>query len=324
MQQGKKLLVDRLTFGYDDNPVLKRLGFVLQEGDILGVVGSSGSGKTSLLKVLAGKLEPESGTAVLNDVPIARPSERLVPGDERVSLVAQDFDLSQYIQASGILLGNDVAGEQKELKRGKRLQKQLSLQSLEGQQSHQLSGGQKQRLALGKAVLQKAELLLLDEPFSNLDYPLKLKLQQLILQQWKAPFTILVTHEPADVLSMCSKILVLKDGRKVQYGDTLDVYENPKSLYVANLLGPLNKLSTEFCEALGFTRINPKRKIQWVRPHLLSLSPRGCSCMIEQLTFMGTGYHVHCRSLDFDERFILFTTRPDVKVGDKVKIGAYG
>jgi iron(III) transport system ATP-binding protein len=284
---------------------------------VLGIVGGSGSGKTSLLRVLAGKLEPEKGEVLLDNLAIARPSERLIPGDERVSLLAQDFDLNQYVKATAELYGNDIAGEEQELKRGKRLQRALGL-VLEDQQTHQISGGQKQRIALGKAVLGKPRLLLLDEPFSNLDYPLKAKLQQLILQKWKAPLTVLVTHEPDDVLSLCTKLLVLKEGKVVQFGTVRDVYERPKSLYVANLLGPVNKVSTALCEALGVQQLNPKRQTQWIRPHVLTLSDNGVRCVVEQLTFGAAGFKVYCSCADFEESLLVYTMKQDLKVGDEI------
>ena len=226
-----------LSFGYSDVKVLRNINLMLREGEILGIAGESGSGKTSLLKLLAGLLEPGSGGILFNGEKLQPPSQKLIPGHDRISIIQQDFDLMPYISVDeniyreGHTLTKGLSGRKVAEIRAK-----LKLSKFKANKAGQTSGGQKQRVAIARAIAAKPEVLLLDEPFSNLDHGLKADLIQLLKSEWKARAMILVTHEPNDLLQVADRIVVLENGRIVQQGSPQHLYSFPKNRYVCQFI----------------------------------------------------------------------------------------
>ncbi len=297
-----------ISFAYEEEMVLQGVALKLPPQKVLGVMGSSGSGKTTLLKVLAGLLPLASGEILLDGIKMNGHNRSLVPGYAGIKLVAQDYALRQYVRAQENLYNQSAGVNEKQSQRqANALQRKLRLEKLEGKQSHQISGGQKQRLALGSALLTKPKVLLLDEPFSNLDYPLKEKLIGELENRWKSTYTLLVTHEPADVLRLCDELLVLKQGKVVQKGEVMHVFRNPVSKYVAELLGPVNQLSNALCVKLGLPLQNPARKKQLVRPGAVSISAQGVEAKVLKCTFNGKCFEYSCRPMSTKESIVVYS-----------------
>jgi iron(III) transport system ATP-binding protein len=236
------LSVSELTKYYSKMPVpaLQELTFGLQKGGILTFLGESGSGKTTLLKLLSGFLDADSGKILLDGERITGPSKQLVAGYEEIRLVNQDFGLGHKLKVwenlrYHLLKYPKVVQEE----RIAELIKLCQLEGLENNYSHELSGGQQQRVALGRALANEPKLLLLDEPFSNLDTCLKSKLRtdlERIIRETETT-AIFVMHDSADALPISDKIAILQDGKLQQIAVPEEIYQNPKSAYIAQFFG---------------------------------------------------------------------------------------
>ncbi len=310
------LKVSKLHFSYGEKAILKNVSFTLKEGETLGIIGESGSGKTSLLKLLGGLLKPDSGELLFDGNPIPGPDERLVAGHDQIKLVHQDFDLMPYLSVKDNVLRNSLAesnsGREKILKH---FQKQLKLKEVSGNRAADISGGQKQRIAMATAISARPDVLLLDEPFSNLDYPLKMDLIHLLKTEWKPRAMLIVTHEPSDILHMADRILVMSKGRVVQRGTAREVYQHPKNENIGKLLGAINKLSVEEAELFGIT----SEKEVYLRPHQFVISDVGVEGEVTSCRFLGQTYLIEILLEGVSEPLIV-SHHVGLSVGSDVKV----
>jgi iron(III) transport system ATP-binding protein len=228
--------------------VLRDVDLTVESGQIVGVVGPSGGGKSSLLKIVAGLLDAGSGKVTWNAQRVKGPAEKLVPGHPEIQLVNQDFGLDIYhtveqnIVQRMLYLPNDVrerfSGELMDL---------VELTALRDAKAIHLSGGEQQRLAIARALAVEPELLLLDEPFAHLDAHLKVRIGNYlkVLSEVRGTTCILVSHEGQDVLQWCSTIHFMTEG-KIRRSDTPEqFYFNPGSAYEALFFGEINELGME-------------------------------------------------------------------------------
>lgn len=286
----KELLKTKsLSFSYSEKPAVNKVNLRLGTGEVVGVVGESGSGKSTLLKLLAGLLEPGAGTIHLNNERISAPSATLIKGDARVKLVSQDFDLLPYLSVDNNILRHSLSLSPSSRKRllG-HFHKRLETQNIRKNSPQEISGGQKQRTALASAIAAKPELLLLDEPFSNLDYSLKSSIIELLKTEWTHQGMVVTTHEPSDIMKLCDRVIVMKSGRIVQKGTPEEVYYHPKNTYVAKLFGPINELSKETGAKLGL-------ETSLVRPSQLTLAKTGLECKVLSHFFLGSHFELKCK-----------------------------
>lgn len=233
----------QVHFAYQDHPVLKGLSFKLGQGATLGIAGASGSGKSTLLRLLAGNLDAQKGQVLFKGDDLSDLRNPMVGGHPDIALVDQDHDLLPMLtldeNIERQLRHRSNSAAQRFLGQAHRA---LGLNRVKGQKAQALSAGQKQRASIAQALAKAPELLLLDEPFSNLDYPLKAEAMAYINQHFHAVTKVLVTHEPSDLLAWSDQILVLRQGRKVQWASAFQVYHFPENAYAGRLTGPLNVL----------------------------------------------------------------------------------
>lgn len=314
--KNKIIEVKKLHFSYGEKPILKGVNFSLKEGETLGIVGESGSGKTSLLKLLGGLLKPDTGQLLFSGEPIPGPDERLIAGHENIKLINQDFDLMPYSSVEdNILRDTLMESDSQQQKLLRHFEKYLKLRGIKEQRATDTSGGQKQRVAWASALSTRPDVLLLDEPFSNLDYPLKMELIQLLKTEWKPSAMVVVTHEPADILRLADRIMVMHKGRVIQKGETREVYENPKNERAGRLLGPLNILPPQVAKLLG---IETEKEV-YLRPHQLQLADEGVEAEVVSCDFVGGGYEVEA-TLRGDETVLKFETEKAFETKAKVKV----
>jgi len=224
---------------------LENIKFTLQKNQRLAIAGETGSGKSTLLKIIAGLAAPKPAAA---NTPLARqgavflegekvlpPQERLIPGQPGIAYLSQHFELWHNYRVAEVLdYNNDLESAD-----AATLYHLCHIDHLLGRRTDQLSGGERQRIALARLLVRPPRLLLLDEPFSNLDMIHKRTLKT-VLKNIAAKFnitTILVSHDPYDTLTWADKIIVLKDSRIAQQGPPREVYEKPINEYVAGILG---------------------------------------------------------------------------------------
>lgn len=234
---------------------VKNTNLQIQQGKITAIIGESGSGKSTLLRMLYGLLSPDEGEVHFKGERIWGPEEKLIPGHDDMKMVTQDTDgLNIYAKVwdnIAVLMPNtNVAAKEEGTEK---VLKQLNLTKLANKRVAELSGGEKQRVAIARALITQPEVLLLDEPFNQVDTSFREGLQQDIRQivQDTGLTVIMVSHDPAEVLSMADELLVLQDGEILESGHPKELYQNPQNLYTARLLTNCNVLTQEEAKLCG-------------------------------------------------------------------------
>ncbi|KZL90277.1 ABC transporter ATP-binding protein [Clostridium magnum] len=236
-----KLQMKNLNKSFDDIKVLKDINFFIADGEIVSLLGESGCGKSTTLKIIAGLIEPDSGDIILDEASILN-----VQAEKRKTVIVfQDHLLFPHLNIEdNIGFGLKMAGIKKSIRKNKvaEIVSLLKLQGLEKRYPKELSGGQRQRVALGRALAIEPKVLLLDEPFSNLDIRLREEMRELVLgiQRKLGITTILVTHDKEEALMMSDKIAVMIDGEIPQFDTPENIYEKPVSSSVADFFGEKN------------------------------------------------------------------------------------
>ena len=248
--------VQQLTKQYQSTPVsgVSNISFDIEGGQIVAILGESGSGKSTLLKCIYGLLKVDTGQVLFNGDRVAGPDEQLIPGHKDMKMVTQDFSLNIYAKVydniASMLSNTDVKGKQEKTMQ---MMQHLNIVHLKDKKITELSGGEQQRVAIAKALISDIAVLLLDEPFSQIDALLKNQLRADIkrIVADTGVTVILVSHDPADGLFLADKLLLIKDGQLLQQGEPSYVYNHPSNVYTAQLLGNANALSSASAEKLG-------------------------------------------------------------------------
>ena len=275
--------VEHLTFGYGGAPVLDDVSLEIAAGEFFAFLGPSGSGKTTLLRLIAGFGMPTTGRIRVG----ARDITDLPPWSRNVGMVFQNYALWPHMTvAENVAFGLEMrkVGRAEREKRVGEALAMVGLDRLAGRRPAQLSGGQQQRVALARTLVIQPEVLLLDEPLSNLDARLRVEMRaELVSLQRKTGLTtIYVTHDQEEANATADRMAVLDGGRIQQIGAPLDLYDRPLNRFVAGFLGAANLLEGEvagstFRHVSGLTvelteRPAQPRPILMVRPQNLLLS----------------------------------------------------
>jgi len=237
------LSIEALTVAYGATRVLDRVSLGVERGEMIALLGSSGCGKTTLLRAIAGFVRPESGTIRVGGKDITH----LPPEARETAMMFQSYALWPHMNvADNIAYGLRMRGWTKTAMAA-RVADMLKLLQLDGfgpRPVTQLSGGQRQRVALGRALAIDPHLLLLDEPMSNLDYKVRLELRHELraLQQRIGITAVYVTHDREEALTLSDRIAVIDAGRIVQVGAPEEIFHRPTSAFVAGFMGADNAL----------------------------------------------------------------------------------
>jgi ABC-type sugar transport system ATPase subunit len=214
---------------------LKDISFVLRKGQRLAFAGETGSGKSTLLKTIAGLATPKEGAVWFEGIKVTGPLQRLIPGQPGIAYLSQHFELWHNYRVEDILsYTNDLSPDE-----AQSLYKICHIDHLLLRRTDQLSGGERQRIALARLLVHPPRLILLDEPFSNLDMIHK-RVLKTVIRDIGTKFditTVLVSHDPYDTLTWADELIVLKEGRILQQGRPREVYDHPLDEHVAGLLG---------------------------------------------------------------------------------------
>jgi len=264
----------------------------------LAIVGSTGSGKSTLLKIVGGLLQTDSGRVFFENRRLLGPEEQLLPGNKGIAYLSQHFELRNNYRVEEILsfvnrLTTDATQHIFDICRINHLLKR---------KTDQLSGGEKQRIATAKLLLEHPSLLLLDEPFTNLDYAAKLLMKQVLddIGQQLGITCVLVSHDPADTLAWADSILVMQHGRMVQIGSPQQVYYQPADSYIAGLLGDFQMLTPLQQEALHIQQVSNQQPM--VRSTYFQVAASGQSngvpALVKATAFAGSHYEVTVQLAD--------------------------
>ena len=241
------LEVNTISFGYSKKKtVLNNFTFTLKEGEHLCVMGESGCGKSTLLKAIYGLVDLKKGTIFWKDQQVLGPKAHLVPGMDFFKYVAQDFDLMPYISVAENIkkyLSRFYPEESEE--RTQELLQVIEMKAFENTKVKNLSGGQKQRVAIARALANEPELLLLDEPFGQIDNFKKNSLRRRLFTYLKENniACIVATHDKNDALSFADKLLIIRNNKILVHNAPKEIYNNPKEKYVAALFDDVNEIT---------------------------------------------------------------------------------
>ncbi len=235
-----QLEVNQISVKYAKQLAVDQVSFQLQRGEIACLLGPSGCGKTSILRAIAGFELISTGNIILGQRTIADQSKQLTPQQREVGMVFQDFALYPHLTVwHNVAFGIASLDKHLQAHRVAELLALVGLEHLRDRYPHQLSGGQQQRVALIRAMAPQPALLLLDEPFSNLDVTLRQSLanELRLLLKTSGMTAILVSHDQNEAYAMADGIGVMHEGRMVQWGSADDLYQKPQSEFVASFIG---------------------------------------------------------------------------------------
>lgn len=277
------LRVNNLSFKFgSDNPVIKKVSFALAAGEHLSVMGESGCGKSTLLKLIYGLLDADQGEMSWKEEPILGPSYHLVPGMKYMKYVAQDFDLMPFTTvAENISKFLSRIDQEKSAARTEELMDLIGMRAFADKKVKTLSGGQQQRVALARALAKEPELMLLDEPFGQMDNFKKHGLRRKLFEYLKTKniACIVATHDAEDALAYADKMLIMRQGEVLRQDSPMKVYRDPQSLYTGSL----------FDEVSAWPPDRGKEQQHWLYPNQLSLvSKSSYKGLVGRSYFKGT------------------------------------
>lgn len=288
------LKVNHIAFSFSDaDRIFSDLSFNVQSGEIVALVGPSGCGKTTLLKLIYGLLPLTAGHISWSGDRVPHPNEVLIPGEKTMKLVEQDFNLMPFInvyeniQQHVLHIHDD--DRQPILDYWLNF---LNITEIEHKKASDLSGGQMQRVAMAKSLTSNPELILLDEPFSNLDTLTKSNLMSDLKTHLRQTGTtaMLVIHQPEDALEIADKIMVLHAGQIQQFAEPKTVYKRPKTRMVAELFGVSNFLNRNEFNAIFNLNAADYHLIDeaiMVRAHEICLEDLKSKYDVEDTLFLG-------------------------------------
>lgn len=299
------------------NLVLHPTSFQLSSQKKLAIVGETGSGKSSLLRMIAGHIAPDSGSIFFKTKRVWSPPVTLLPGHPGIAYLSQDFELRNNYKVHELLNYKNLLSPES----AAQLYHVCKVDHLMNRKNDELSGGERQRIALAKLLVGVPELLLLDEPFSNLDLPQKKNINAVlhaISNQLKIT-CIMVSHDPVDTLSWADEIMVLKSGRVVQHASPQHIYQQPADEYVAGLFGSYSLLKGIYHPFKIKWGVNDQQPFLFIRPEQLLLSDsheNAVDCVVTQVLFCGAYWLVTVSN--GEQSLIIHTAIPGVQKGDLV------
>lgn len=282
-----------------DVQVLKGIDTTMQKGDTIALVGESGCGKTTLLRSIAGFEKPEEGSIRLNGEVLQDAQAFINPEKRNIGFLFQDYALFPHMTvASNIAFGLESLSKADQEQRIDEVLTMLGIESLKKRYPHEISGGQQQRVALARALAPSPKLLLMDEPFSNIDNMIKDQVRTELKSVLREAgiTTILVTHDMEDAMIMADEILVMKDGQILQQAIPNEMYQNPVDSYVAGFFGKANWLTvmnsnTGYSTALGKCNATQEGKLL-VRPEDIVEDTNGVVCEVLAIQYRGSYFEV--------------------------------
>lgn len=292
------LHVENLNFQYAPaHRILSGLNFRVQKGEILSILGESGSGKSTLLKLIYGLEDASSGEIYFQDEKVTGPKFNLIPGHPAMKFVPQEFDLLDSIRVAenvGNYLSNmDLTRKERAVIKALEV---VDMLAYKDEYPSRLSGGQRQRVSIARALAAEPAVLLLDEPYSHLDQPLKFKIRK-SLWDWakeKQCTVLLTTHDVNDAFGFSDQVGVLKAGEIVQLDSPETLREQPCNEYVASILGEYSLLTAQEMKTIFDVEIPKDTKII-LYPEEISEEKEGIEFEVLDVRFRGRDYLVEAK-----------------------------
>ena len=280
--------------------VANKIDLSINEGEIFTILGKSGSGKTTFLRMIAGLETPDNGEIIIDEKVVFSKKLNLQPKDRKVAVVFQNYALLPHLSiASNITFGSDASKAE--------LEEVLEKTKLKGQENkfpHELSGGQQQRVALARAIITKPKILLLDEPLSNIDTELRVHLRAELKEMIKSfgITALFITHDKEDAFYLSDRIAIMSGGDILQVGTAKDIYHHPADLYCANFLGKMTKISDN----------------SYIRPEHIHISSTGkYEAIIKNIVFYGSFYEIIIETND--KELLVHSFDDNLKINQNIK-----
>jgi len=311
------LQVQNISFSYDDRKVIKQMNFTIQKGQNIAVIGESGCGKSTLLKLIYGLYDLDEGKIFWDETEVLGTKFNLVPGMSFMKYLSQDFDLMPYISVAenvGKYLSN--VNIEKKQQRIQELLDIVEMSDFADVKAKYLSGGQQQRVALARVLALEPEVLLLDEPFSQIDNFRKNALRRNLFAYLKSRgiTCIVATHDSTDSLSFAEETIVLQDGEVIAKANSLALYKNPSNKYIASLFGEVNELKKS-----QFSEIEGEDETLLLYPHQLKITNNGAlKAVVKQSYFKGSHYLIKAVA---NRNVIFFDHISELEINVEVSLG---
>jgi ABC-type Fe3+/spermidine/putrescine transport system ATPase subunit len=310
------LQVQNISFGYTEKKVIHNISFNVEKGQNIAILGESGCGKSTLLKLIYGLYDLDEGQIFWNKTEILGPKSNIVPGMPFIKYLSQDFDLMPYVTVAenvGKYLSNFFPIRKQQ--RIKELLEIVEMTEFANVNARFLSGGQQQRVAIARVLAIEPEILLLDEPFTNIDNFRKNALGRNLFAYLKdrGVTCFVATHESIDALSYADETIILYDGRILDKGTSKDLYENPCNKYVASLYGEVNELMLS-----QLTLTNGEDEQVLLYPHQLKVVENGLLIVsVRKSYFRGSHYLIKAV---LDKKVIFFEHDAPLAFNEKVSL----
>jgi len=325
--------VNNFSIAFNETSILEDISFDVNAGEIVTLLGQSGCGKTTILRSIAGLQREHGGNICIGDICVS--SKEVYKKNREVGYIFQDYALFPHLNVEeNIVFALDKLSKKEKKQRVDELLEQFDILSHRKKQIHQLSGGQQQRVAIARAMANKPKILLLDEPFANLDsqlrYKTKVWLKNLIKKHKLS--AILVTHDKKEALTISDKIGIIHNKQLLQFNKTSEIYNNPTNYYTANFLSEINTIPNEISKGLGI-EVNNDTQVSVISVNDCKITNEENNFEIDilDISFCGEYYEIvaklknypdssnliiHQKNIDFDEsqKNCLQITKNNIKI----------
>ena len=299
------LEINSISYSYNQNPTLKNISFNADYGQNVAIIGESGCGKSTLLKLIYGLYDLDNGEILYDKKTILGPKFNLIAGESFIKYLAQDFGLMPYITVAENV-GKYLSNTNRKLK-SDRIQELLTMVEMTefaDTKAQYLSGGQQQRVAIAMVLANEPRVLLLDEPFSQIDSFRKNNLRRNLFNYLKSKSItcLIATHDANDALSFSDKTLVLRNGEIVANNHPKKLFENPESKYIGSLFGEINEIFID-------------KKLCLIYSHQFKIVDKSAiEVVVKNNYFRGNHYLIEA---DFNNQVLFFDSEKEITIGDK-------
>lgn len=295
------LSVEYISREEEGRTLVKEVCFSISAGKKVALMGETGSGKSTVMKMMAGLVQPSSGNTFFEGSRVKGPDEVLLPGHEAIAYLSQHFELRNNYRVHELLeMANKMEDEEAVV-----IYSICRINHLLDRKVHQLSGGERQRIALARLLVGKPRLLLLDEPFTNLDLFNNRIINDVIRQicNKMAITCVLVSHDPVEVLSWADELLIMKHGELIFQGSPKEAYAMPKDEYIAGLLGEYNMISPAQETLYTLFGFEGKKETMFVRPEKIDIGKdptKGIPGFVIEVKFLGAHHSLLVKTNEMD------------------------